>query len=267
MSNRRSPKRARKKEIRDLRREAARQALRRRRRQRLALLLGSLLLVGGGAGIVLLVQREGEERALASPTPAAGVPAPTPRPVACDADLPSAAGSRKRSYSRAPDQNLDESKTYVLRLQTSCGDIDIELDVKGSPETVNSVVYLARQRFYDGLVFHRIVPGFVIQGGDPNGDGSGGPGYDVVDPPPDGFEYTEGVVAMAKQPTDPPGTSGSQFFIVSGPEAADLPAEYAVLGKVTKGMDVVKRIEELARDGQERPSAWAYIERARVVEE
>ena len=193
--------------------------------------------------------------------------APAPQPVACGAELPSAAGSRKRSYGRAGDQQLDADNTYILRLETSCGDVEIELDVEESPSTSNSVAFLARQRFYNGLVFHRIVPGFVVQGGDPRGDGTGDAGYDIVEPPPDDFKYDEGVVAMAKGGTDPPGSSSSQFFIVSGPEAADLPAEYAVLGKVVDGMEVVERIEKLGREGQGAPSAWAYIERASILED
>lgn len=240
---------------------------RRRRRQRLILLGSSLLLIAAGIGIVFAVQREPADRPRATPGDASSLPAPTPQPVACGAELPSAAGSRKRSYSRGEDQNLDPDKTYVLRLETSCGDIEIELDVKESPATTKSVAFLTRKRFYDGLVFHRIVPGFVIQGGDPRGDGTGGAGYDVVEPPPDDTKYEEGVVAMAKGGTDPPGTSSSQFFIVSGPEASDLPAEYAVLGKVVDGMEVVERIEKLGREGQAPPSAWAYIERANILED
>ena len=269
MASGRTQKRARKKEARDARREAIQQYMRRRRRQRLILLASSLALIGAGVLIVLLVQDRGKAKPSASPTsnPSEAMAAPKPQPVACGAELPAAAGSKKLSYGRAEDQTLDPDKTTLLRLETSCGDIEISLDVKESPAVANSVAYLARQRFYDGLVFHRIVPGFVIQGGDPRGDGSGGAGYDVVEPPPKGTKYTEGVVAMAKAGNDPPGSASSQFFIVSGPEAEDLPAEYAVVGKVVKGMDVVRKIEKLGREGQDTPSAWAYIERASVLEE
>lgn len=251
-----------------MRREAMRQAMHRRRRQRLILLASSLALIGGGVLVVMFVQGGGNE---AKPTPSAettsALAAPTPQPVACGAKLPPTAGSRKKTYKSAEPQDLDPDKTYTLRLETSCGDIDIELDVKESPSTSNSIAFLAREHFYDGLVFHRVVPGFVIQGGDPRGDGTGDAGYDIVEPPPDDFKYVEGVVAMAKGGTDPPGSSSSQFFIVSGPEAADLPAEYAFLGKVTDGMDVVEKIEKLGQQGQDSPKAWAYIERARVIEE
>ncbi len=268
MASGRTQKRARKKEARDARREAIQQYMKRRRRQRLILLASSIALIGAGVLVVLLVQDRGKAKPSASPTnDASAAEAPKPQPVACGAELPAAAGSRKLSYGRAEDQTLDADRTTLLRLETSCGDIEIELDVEESPATANSVAYLARQRFYDGLVYHRIVPGFVIQGGDPRGDGSGGAGYDIVEPPPKGTKYTEGVVAMAKAGNDPPGSSSSQFFIVSGPEAEDLPAEYAVLGKVLKGMDVVRKIEKLGQEGQDSPSAWAYIERASVLEE
>lgn len=240
--------------------------MRRRRRQRLALLLGSVLLIGGGVVIVFFVRGE-ESDPDASPSAAPAIAAPKPEPVACGATLPEAAGSSKKSYPVAQDQKLDPDKTYVLRLETSCGDIEIELDHNESPRTANSVAFLARERFYDGLVFHRIVSDFVVQGGDPEGNGSGGPGYDVVEPPPDNFKYEERIVAMAKGQNDPPGTSGSQFFIVSGPEAADLPAEYGYLGRVVDGMEVVERIEALGGEGESQPSAWAYIERASIVEE
>lgn len=267
MSTGRPPKRARQKARRAERREAVRDAIRRRRMRRLGLLAASVVLAAVGVGAVLLVQDDTTERPAASPRGSDDASAaPTPQPVACGAELPSAAGSAKRSYGQPQDQDLDPDKTYVLRLETSCGDIEIELDVEGSPKTSNSVAFLARAGFYNGLVFHRIVPGFVIQGGDPRGNGMGGPGYDVVEPPPEDIAYEAGVVAMAKTGQDPPGTSGSQFFIVSGDEASDLPAEYAVLGTVVDGLEVVEKIEALGQAGQAEPSAWAYIERANILE-
>ena len=119
----------------------------------------------------------------------------------------------------APTLRLDAKRTYTARMLTSCGEIDIRLDVRRAPRTTASFVYLARRGFYDSLTFHRIAPGFVIQGGDPLGNGQGGPGYTVVEPPPAGQTYTHGVVAMAKTGTDPRGASGSQFYIVSGADA------------------------------------------------
>jgi peptidyl-prolyl cis-trans isomerase B (cyclophilin B) len=127
-------------------------------------------------------------------------------------------------------------------VDTSCGSFTITLDVRRSPRTAASFVYLASHGFYDGLTFHRVVRGFVIQGGDPLGTGSGGPGYHVVEPPPRGTRYTRGVVAMAKTEAERPGTSGSQFYVVTG-EDAQLPADYALVGRVTTGQQVADAIE------------------------
>ena len=140
-----------------------------------------------------------------------------------------------------PKQQLDPAKTYVATVKTSCGAFQIELDAKRSPKTGGSFKHLVEKGFYDGLGFHRIVPGFVIQGGDPAGDGSGGPGYSVVEAPPPDLAYEKGVVAMAKTQIEDPGTSGSQFFVVTG-DASQLTPDYALLGKVVKGQDVVDLI-------------------------
>jgi len=128
-------------------------------------------------------------------------------------------------------------------MTTNCGSFTITLDVQHAPKTSASFASLTQKGFFDHLIFHRIAPGFVIQGGDPQGDGSGGPGYTVVEPPPSGVQYTHGVVAMAKTGNDPPGASGSQFFVMLGDEG--LPPEYALLGKVTQGLEVVDAIGQL----------------------
>lgn len=127
-------------------------------------------------------------------------------------------------------------------VQTSCGTFEIALDGKDNPKTAASFEYLAEEGAFDNTTFHRIVPGFVIQGGDPAGDGTGGPGFSVDEKPAQGTEYTQGVVAMAKTEAEPPGRSGSQFFVVSGADAG-LPPQYAVAGEVSSGLDVVKAIE------------------------
>ncbi len=114
-----------------------------------------------------------------------------------------------------PTGGLNPAKHYVVTLATNCGAISIQLDVKRAPKTTASFAYLVRRGFYNDLTFHRVAANFVIQGGDPNGDGSGGPGYTVVEPPPASLHYTRGTVAMAKTATDPAGASGSQFFIVT----------------------------------------------------
>ena len=145
---------------------------------------------------------------------------------------------------KRPAEALDPKATYDVVLQTSCGDITIRLDQKTSPRTAASFAGLAEAGFFDGTVFHRIVPEFVIQGGDPTGTGTGGPGYSTRDVPPQDATYTKGTVAMAKTQTEPPGTAGSQFYIVTAADAG-LPPEYAVLGKVVKGQDVVDAIGRL----------------------
>ena len=167
---------------------------------------------------------------------------------------------------KKPSAKLDPAKTYVVVLETSCGNITVRLDQKSSPNTAASFASLTRAGFYDATAFHRIVPGFVIQGGDPTGTGTGGPGYSVRDKPPAGTAYTEGVVAMAKTGAEPAGTSGSQFYIVTAPDAG-LPPDYALLGNVVKGMDVALAIGKLgdpASGGAGTPLQPVVIEKARL---
>jgi peptidyl-prolyl cis-trans isomerase B (cyclophilin B) len=163
-----------------------------------------------------------------------------------------------------PATKLDPKKTYVATVATSCGDFQIRLDAKRAPKTGGNFSYLVSKRFFDGLTFHRIVPGFVIQGGDPAGDGTGGPGYTVVEAPPKDLTYDPGVVAMAKTQNDPSGASGSQFFVVTGSGAAGLDPIYALLGKVTKGMDVVKTIGAVQADAQGTPATPVVIKSIRI---
>ena len=140
---------------------------------------------------------------------------------------------------------LNPFRSYRVLVQTNCGNFTIRLNIQNPSRTVLSFVRLVRAGFFDRTVFHRIVPGFVIQGGDPTQSGLGGPGYRTVDPPPDQLRYTKGIVAMAKAPEEPRGAAGSQFFIVTADDA-DLPPEYAVIGRVTRGLDVVARIGKRA---------------------
>lgn len=145
---------------------------------------------------------------------------------------------------RAPTGTLDPSKTWTATVVTNCGTFAIQLDVARAPKTSASFASLTKRGFYTDLTFHRIAQGFVIQGGDPQGDGSGGPGYTIVEAPPKNLHYTHGVVAMAKTATDPDGASGSQFFIVTAADAG-LPPQYALLGRVVQGLDVVDAIGAL----------------------
>jgi peptidyl-prolyl cis-trans isomerase B (cyclophilin B) len=134
--------------------------------------------------------------------------------------------------------------TAKAKVETSCGTFTVALDVTRAPRTTSSFAYLARHGVYDDTAFHRIVPGFIIQGGDPTGRGTGGPGYFVDEPPPQSLSYTRGIVAMAKSAAEPPGRSGSQFFVVTEADAGLTP-DYALVGWVASGFDVVQRINEL----------------------
>jgi cyclophilin family peptidyl-prolyl cis-trans isomerase len=173
--------------------------------------------------------------------------------------LAACGGSNKQAQQTCPTQGrsvnippLDPAKTYTVNVRTNLGAFALALDVKDSPCTSSSFASLVRKGFFDGTLFHRIVPDFVIQGGDPTGTGRGGPGYTVVDVPPPDARYTRGVVAMAKTSSEPPGTSGSQFFVVTAADSGLAP-DYALLGKVTKGLDVVERIGRLG-NALERPT-------------
>jgi peptidyl-prolyl cis-trans isomerase B (cyclophilin B) len=146
--------------------------------------------------------------------------------------------------SKAELADLDDGKTHELVVDTNMGSFTFELATDISPCTTASIAGLAQKGFFDGLSFHRIVPDFVIQGGDPAGDGTGGPGYSTVDVPPMDTQYVKGLVAMAKAGPEPAGTSGSQFFVVTG-ENVGLEPDYAVLGRVTEGLDVVEKIGRL----------------------
>ncbi|HWT25509.1 MAG TPA: peptidylprolyl isomerase [Solirubrobacteraceae bacterium] len=219
----------------------------------LALLLSCVVLAIAGCG------GDDEGGAAATPTPedtggeqqtgCAQVAAPKPK----DTQLP------------RPREPLDRSKTYVATVTTNCGEFEITLDARRAPRTAGSFKYLADENFFDDTTFHRIVPGFVIQGGDPAGVGTGGPGYSVVEAPPSNLAYTRGVVAMAKTEIEEAGTSGSQFFVVTG-EDAQLPPDYALVGKVTGGQDVVDRIAVVPVGAQDRPVQPVVIEDVSVEE-
>ena len=163
---------------------------------------------------------------------------------------------------KAPKQVLKQGEAATAVVKTSCGTFEIALDTKRAPQTANSFAFLAEEGFYDGLTFHRIAPGFVIQGGDPEGTGTGGAGYNIDEEPPPNLAYTKGVVAMAKSSADPPGRSSSQFFVVTAPDAG-LPPEYALVGKVSKGYPVVKKIEALGTP-EEKPKQTVLIEEVTV---
>jgi peptidyl-prolyl cis-trans isomerase B (cyclophilin B) len=200
------------------------------RRSLMTVLALALLAAGCGSGD----SKKSSDTDAASPSTSSGcakVARPRPRPD----------GSLDR-----PSLRIDDARRWTAKLQTSCGDVTIALDARDQPKTVASFVYLARRGFYDGLTIHRIARepnggDFVVQGGDPTGKGQGGPGYSVTERPPEDAQYTRGIVAMAKTEVEPPGTSGSQFFIVTA-EDAELPPDYAILGRVTGDDAAVRRM-------------------------
>lgn len=217
--------------------------------RRLIVLAVFALLAVGVVAAILIGRGGDDEDSTASATNASGckeVEAPKPKSV---------------SYGK-PGQTVKAGEEVRAALETSCGTFVIALDSKRAPKTVNSFVFLSEKGFYDGLTFHRIAPGFVIQGGDPRGDGTGGPGYSVDEKPPANLAYTRGVVAMAKSSAEPPGRSGSQFFVVLGPDAG-LPPEYALVGEVSEGLDVVERIGKLGTPA-EQPKQTVLIEKITI---
>jgi peptidyl-prolyl cis-trans isomerase B (cyclophilin B) len=245
---------------------------RRKRRQRIvAATVGILVAAGGLTAGLLLTLGHPKAKAAATPTPShSGTPTPSTSPtggVACGGTVPADAGKTKPTFAKPPPMTVSQKKTYTATMDTSCGTIVIQLDQKDARNTVNSLAFLINDHFFDGLTFHRIAKDFVIQGGDPKGDGTGGPGYSTVDKPPANSQYPIGTVAMAKGSSEAAGTSGSQFFIVTaaGAQSALAPGgtgQYAIVGKVIKGLDVVDKIAALpiqggGNDGQ--PAQKVYI--------
>lgn len=153
-----------------------------------------------------------------------------------------------KQYDAAPELTIDIAKTYSAVLHTSEGDISVDLYAADAPQTVNNFVFLARDGFYDDVIFHRVISGFMIQGGDPTGTGRGGPGYTFRDETHSKTSYDRGVLAMANAG---PNTNGSQFFICH--TDAGLPNAYTIFGQVTEGLEVVDAIAATATGAQDRP--------------
>ena len=166
-----------------------------------------------------------------------------------------------KQYDSAPDLTIDASKSYAASLDTSHGEIVIEFDPQRSPLTVNNFVFLANEGFYDGVVFHRVIENFMIQGGDPTGTGRGGPGYKFRDEIEGTGEYKRGTVAMANAG---PNTNGSQFFICHSD--VGLPHSYTIFGQVTVGMDTVDSIATTDTDASDRPRSDVLINKVTVNE-
>ena len=168
-----------------------------------------------------------------------------------------------KTFSSPPEMEIDPSKRYVAEMETSMGSMTIELDPIAAPKTVNNFVFLARQGFYDGVIFHRVIQGFVLQGGDPEGTGRGGPGYRFEDELPKAGRYEVGSLAMANAG---PNTNGSQFFVISGPSGVRLPPQYSLFGKVVKGLDVVDAIEKVPTGAGDRPKEDVVIISVTIAE-
>ena len=171
----------------------------------------------------------------------------------------------KKVKLKRPDLDPPPDGTRVA-FATNCGSFTIELDSETAPRTSASFAYLVGQGVYNDTPIHRVAPGFVIQGGDPSGDGTGGPGYFVDEPPPPDTAYTEGVVAMAKTEAEPPGRSGSQFYVVTGPDAG-LPPDYAVVGELVSGDATIRAIEALGIEGSDGPPSQPVVIESATLEE
>jgi cyclophilin family peptidyl-prolyl cis-trans isomerase len=157
---------------------------------------------------------------------------------------------------------IDVNRRYTAEMVTSKGTMTIALDPLGAPKTVNNFVFLARYHYYEGIVFHRVIPGFVLQGGDPTGTGRGGPGYAFEDELPKPGRYELGSLAMANAGPD---TNGSQFFVISGPNGVRLPPQYSLFGKVVNGLDVVAGIDGIGTSSGN-PKERVVIESVTVTE-
>jgi cyclophilin family peptidyl-prolyl cis-trans isomerase len=252
-------RRARKRENR-LQGQAVRAAAAKRRKQRSGMIRGGIIAVVVVAvlAIIILTGHKSSKKAAAPTTTAATASCTHTKPPR---------GSTK-TYARAPEMTIDTSKTYTATMTTSCGTITMTLDAKDAPKTVNSFVFLARAHFFDGLSFHRVVPDFVVQGGDPKGDGTGGPGYSLPDEPPKSG-YKAGSVAMANSG---PNTSGSQFFLVVSANGAQTlggpPYKYSILGQMdAKSLAVAQKMETFApSSGDGAPTKALYIGKVTISE-
>jgi peptidylprolyl isomerase len=170
---------------------------------------------------------------------------------------------RKQDFRSAPEMGIDPSKRYTATIDTTLGELVVALDAAGAPKTVNNFVFLALNHYYDGVIFHRIINGFMCQGGDPTGTGRGGPGYKFEDELPKPGRYEIGSVAMANAG---PNTNGSQFFIVSGASGVGLPPAYSLFGKVVKGLDVVDTMQRVPTGGGDRPKDDVVINSVTITE-
>tara|TARA_Y100000385_G_scaffold183607_1_gene189638 strand:+ start:4726 stop:5280 length:555 start_codon:yes stop_codon:yes gene_type:complete len=170
---------------------------------------------------------------------------------------------QQQEFSAPPEMGIDPAKRYSATMTTSLGEIVIALDALKAPKTVNNFVFLALNHYYDGVIFHRIINGFMCQGGDPTGTGRGGPGYRFDDELPKPREYQVGSLAMANAG---PNTNGSQFFIVSGASGVGLPPQYSLFGQVVKGLDIVDTMQNVPTGGGDKPKTDVVIQSVVITE-
>ncbi|MGQ0521762.1 MAG: peptidylprolyl isomerase [Actinomycetota bacterium] len=183
--------------------------------------------------------------------------------MATECPEPDGSSPQKRRFDGPPPMCIDPSRSYTAEMVTTKGTMVIALDPVAAPRTVNNFVVLARYHYFDGIHFHRVIPGFVLQGGDPEGSGRGGPGYRFDDELPKPGRYELGSLAMANAG---PNTNGSQFFVISGPDGMRLPPQYSLFGKVVKGLEVVSAIDAIGSPGAGTPREKVVIESVTITE-
>ncbi len=256
-------------------RQAALLAARKRRARRNRAIVASLLAVLLVLGVATFVGGGDDGTDVATDTTDTTTsseevslpPVPPGATIEGDTPCPAADGSSARTlkFAKPPPMCIDPNRQYVAEIKTNLGTITATLDAQAAPKTVNNFVVLARYHYFDGISFHRIIPGFVIQGGDPELNGQGGPGYQFEDELPEAGRYKIGSLAMANAG---PNTNGSQFFIVTGEQGAALPPQYSLFGQVTGGLDVVQKIDAAgspnSREG--RPTQVVTMESVTIKE-
>jgi cyclophilin family peptidyl-prolyl cis-trans isomerase len=251
-----SEKRARQRAAREARLAAEAQAQQRRKRIRNGIIIA--VVVAAVVGIAFLISNNNKKTVSSQSSVTTTTSSATSKnarlqaqanAAAVKAGCPASPKTRVNTqhYASPPAMTIDTSKTYTATVETTTGTFDITLDAKSAPQTVNNFVFLAGKGYYHCVVFHRVIPGFMDQTGDPTGTGTGGPGYTIPDEnPPKAAsgtpQYPLGSVAMAN--TGQPNSGGSQFFIVAGPQGESLPNTYALFGQVSSGMNVVNTINQ-----------------------
>jgi len=269
------PKRERQRQNREAARAAQLEAARRAKKKQSTIRMAVIAALAVGLAVLAAAlfggKDEKEETAAGDSTTTSSGPATTTTTVdpavlakvQCNDTKPPDNPNRP-TFKEPPPMTIDPAKKYTATIETSCGKIVIDLDPGAAPKTVNSFVFLAKQKYFDGLTFHRMLKDFVVQGGDPQGTGQGGPGYEFEDElPQDGYKI--GSLAMANSG---PNTNGSQFFIVTGNEGAALPSKYNRFGQVTSGIEVAQKLETFAvpDDPDGKPSRTLYILSVTITE-